>query len=96
LTPGSGSGIRVPDPGSGMRKKKSSEKIRIRDPVREKKPDPGWEEIRIRDEHPRSFSRELRKHFLGLKILNFFDADADPESGIFWTLDPGWKKFDSG
>jgi hypothetical protein len=24
------------------------------------------------------------------KILKFFDAD--PESGIFLTLDPGWKK----
>jgi hypothetical protein len=26
--------------------------------------------------------------------LKFFDAD--PESGIFLTLDPGWKNSDSG
>jgi hypothetical protein len=24
-----------------------------------------------------------------IKILNFFDADLDPGSGIFMTLDPG-------
>ncbi len=29
-----------------------------------------------------------------VKILKFFDADADPR--IFLTLDPGWKKFESG
>jgi hypothetical protein len=29
-------------------------------------------------------------------ILNFFDADPDPGSGIFLTLDPGWEKFGSG
>ena len=51
---------------------------------------PGWEKIRIRYEHSRSFLREL----LGLKILKFFDAD--PGSGIFLTLYPGWKKFGSG
>jgi hypothetical protein len=28
-----------------------------------------------------------------VKILQFFDADADP--GIFSTRDPGWKKFGS-
>ncbi len=33
---------------------------------------------------------ESSKQFFGLKILEFFDADADP--GIFLTLDPGWKK----
>jgi hypothetical protein len=31
-----------------------------------------------------------------VKILKFFDADADPGSGIFLTVDPGWKKFGSG
>ncbi len=29
-----------------------------------------------------------------IKILKFFDAD--PGSGILYTLDPGWKKSDSG
>ncbi len=29
-----------------------------------------------------------------VKILKFFDADPDP--GIFLTLDPGWKKFGNG
>jgi hypothetical protein len=27
--------------------------------------------------------------FFGLKIFKFFDADADPGSGIFLTQDPG-------
>ncbi len=47
--------------------------------------DPGWVKIkiRIRDEHPGSYFREL----FGLKALIFFDAD--PVSGIFLTLDPG-------
>jgi hypothetical protein len=30
-----------------------------------------------------------------VKILKFFDADPDPGSEIFLTLDPGWKKFGS-
>jgi hypothetical protein len=30
----------------------------------------------------------------GLKILKFVDADSDPGSGIFLTLDPGWKNSD--
>jgi hypothetical protein len=25
------------------------------------------------------------------KILKFLDTDADPDPGIFLTLDPGWK-----
>jgi hypothetical protein len=29
------------------------------------------------------------KQFFGLKMLKFFDADADPGYGIFFTLDPG-------
>ncbi len=41
-------------------------------------PNPGWEKIRIRDEHPGSYFRELRNNVLGLKILKFFDADPDP------------------
>jgi hypothetical protein len=38
----------------------------------------------IRDEQPESYFLELRKHFLGVKILEFFDAD------------PGWRQFGSG
>jgi hypothetical protein len=33
---------------------------------------------------------------VNLKILKFFYADPDPGSGVFLTLDPGWKKFGSG
>jgi hypothetical protein len=29
------------------------------------------------------------KQFFGFKILKFFDADPNPGSGIFFTLDPG-------
>jgi hypothetical protein len=29
------------------------------------------------------------KQFVGSKILKLFDADPDPGSGIFLTLDPG-------
>jgi len=36
--------------------------------------------IRIRDEHPGS--------------LKFFDSDPNTGSGIFLTLDPGWKNAD--
>jgi hypothetical protein len=32
--------------------------------------------------------RELRNNFW-VKILKFFDADVDPDPGIFLTLDPG-------
>jgi hypothetical protein len=39
--------------------------------------------LRIRDEQPGSYFRELKKQFW-VKILKFFDAD------------PGWKKFRSG
>jgi hypothetical protein len=39
----------------------------------------------IRDEHSGSYFRELK----------FFDADPNPGSGIFLTLDPGWKIFES-
>jgi hypothetical protein len=37
---------------------------------------------------------ETWKQFFGLKILKFFDAD--PGSGIFLTLDLGWKNLDPG
>jgi hypothetical protein len=30
----------------------------------------------------------ISESFFGLKILKFFDADPDPGSGIFLTLDP--------
>jgi hypothetical protein len=30
------------------------------------------------------------------KILKFFEKDPDPGSGIFLTLDPGWKNSDPG
>jgi hypothetical protein len=44
--------------------------------------DLGWAKIKIRigDELPGSYFRELKKQFLGLKILKFFDADADPKT----------------
>jgi hypothetical protein len=32
-----------------------------------------------------------KTNFLGYK---FFDADPNPGSGIFLTLDPGWKNSD--
>ncbi len=53
--------------------------------------DPGWGKIkiRIRDEHFRSYFRELRNNFF-VKILKFIDADAGP--GIFLTPDPGRTK----
>jgi hypothetical protein len=31
-----------------------------------------------------------------VKIFKFFDADPDPGSGVFLTLDPGWKNSDPG
>jgi hypothetical protein len=52
--------------------------------------DPGWIKIQdpIRNEHPESYFRELRNNFC-VKILKFFDADADQNPGIFLTLYPG-------
>jgi hypothetical protein len=53
--------------------------------------DPGWVKkikIRIQDENPGSYFRELRNNFFGLKyFFKFFDADADPGSGNLF--DPG-------
>jgi hypothetical protein len=53
---------------------------------------------RVRNEHPGSYFRELKKYFWGLKILKSLCADPDPGSGIFLTLDPvsGMQKFGSG
>jgi hypothetical protein len=45
---------------------------------------------------PDHISESLETIFLKLKILKFFDADPDPGSGIFLTLDPGWKNSDLG
>jgi hypothetical protein len=42
--------------------------------------------IRIRDEQPGSYFRELKKQFFGLKYLN----------SLLWIRDPGWKKVGSG
>ncbi len=39
---------------------------------------------------------ESLETILWVKILNYFDADADRDPGIFLTLDPRWKKFGSG
>jgi len=36
----------------------------------------------IRNEQPGSYFLELRKHFLGLKILKLFDADPGSGSGM--------------
>jgi hypothetical protein len=44
--------------------------------------------IRIQDEYPGSFLRELRNNFW-VKILKFFDMDLDPRSG-----GGGWKYSD--
>jgi hypothetical protein len=49
--------------------------------------------IRIRHEHSGSYFRELRINFwVKIPVLKFFDADPDPGSEIFFTLDPGWVK----
>jgi hypothetical protein len=50
--------------------------------------DPGWIKIRvrIRDEQPGSYFRELNKQFFVLKYLNY----------LMRTRDPEWKKFGSG
>jgi hypothetical protein len=59
--------------------------------------DPWWvkDMIRIQDEHPGSYFRELRNNFLGYKYLNFFlrIRIRDPESFWPWIRD---EKFVSG
>jgi hypothetical protein len=52
------------------------------------------EKIRIGDELADNFSESLET-VKGLKILRFFNADPDPGSGIFFTLDPGFGMEDS-
>jgi hypothetical protein len=42
---------------------------------------------------PHHISESLETIFW-VKILTFFDANPDPGSGIFLTLDPGWKNSD--
>jgi hypothetical protein len=39
---------------------------------------------------------ESLESFVWVKILKFFDADPDPGSGNFSTLDPGWKNSNPG
>ncbi len=53
----------------------------------------GGSKIRIRDEHPRSFCRELRNSFLGLKIFKFLYAIVDQGSRIFFN---GMENSDAG
>ncbi len=85
-------------------------RIRIRDPglvafftpgsgIR----DPGWVKSQdpdqgsgIRVEQPRSYFLELRNHFLGLKILKFFDADPGSGMKTIWIRDPEWEKVGLG
>ncbi len=50
----------------------------------EKNPDPG------------SGMNILDNFSVSFEIIKFFDADPDPGSGIFLTLDPGWKNSDPG
>jgi hypothetical protein len=53
--------------------------------------------IRIRDEQPVSYFRELRiETIFWVKILKFFDADPGPGIRDGKNLDPGWEKFLSG
>jgi hypothetical protein len=53
--------------------------------------DPGW----VKNQGPESVTNipdkisESLETIFGLKILKFFDADPDPKSGIFLTLDQG-------
>jgi hypothetical protein len=42
---------------------------------------------------PDPISENLETIFC-VTIHNFFDADPDPGSGIFFTVDPGWKNSD--
>jgi hypothetical protein len=54
------------------------------------------EKIQIREKHSRSYLRKLSKIFWA-KIIDFFDADADPGSSANLTPDPviGMEKFGS-
>jgi hypothetical protein len=57
--------------------------------------DPGW--VKNQDPDPRSGSAmnnpdQSLETIFWVKILKFFDANPDPGSGIFLTMDPEWKK----
>ncbi len=75
-------GLRIRDPGTGAFLTPGS--------GMGKNPDPGWTSQIILPGN--------LKQFLWPKIPKFFDADMDPGSGIFLTLDPGsgMEKFGSG
>jgi hypothetical protein len=77
-------------------------RIRIWDPVPFLPLDPGSGMGKNQDPDPGSgmylpdhISESLETIFW-VKILKFFDTDADPDPGIFLTLDPGWKNSDPG
>ncbi len=63
--------------------------LRIRKPglVKNKDPDTGPGSGMDIPDH----ISESLETILWVKILDFFDADLDPGSEIFSTLDPGWK-----
>jgi hypothetical protein len=46
-------------------------------------------ESRIQNKHPKIIFPTAYYTFFGLKTLKFFDADPDPGSGAFLTMDPG-------
>ncbi len=52
--------------------------------------------IRIRDEHPGSYIRELRNNFLGQNTYIPLCGCGSGSGNIFWRWDPGWKKFGFG
>jgi hypothetical protein len=76
---------------AGSKVKKMS-LLRMRDPGLFKPLDPGWKEIWIRDEHPRSFFQRSLGTIFRAKNTKFFHADQDPGSVIFLTLN---RKFSS-
>jgi hypothetical protein len=73
-----------PGPGSGAFLTPGSEM------AKNQKPDPG-SGMNI----PDHISESLETIF-GLEMLKFFDADPVPGSGIFLTLDLGWKTSNPG
>ncbi len=50
---------------------------------------------RIRDVQPGPYFLELRNHFFGVKILEFFDADPGSGMETVQIRDTGWKKVGS-
>jgi hypothetical protein len=57
---------------------------------KKKNQDPDWSGMNIPDH-----IYESLETIFGSKMFEFFDADPDPGSGIFWPWiwDPGWTKF---